>query len=51
MLRFLLRTVGILILLFLALQLVRPSLPNPPVTADLQAPPDVQMVARDRANA
>ena len=46
MFRFLLRTAGILILLFLALQLVRPSLPNPPVTADLQAPPDVKQVLK-----
>ncbi len=46
MLRFILRTVGILALFFLALQLVRPSLPNPPVTADFQAPPEVKQVLK-----
>jgi Haem-binding domain/Cytochrome P460 len=44
MLRFLARTTLVLVLFLLALQLVRPSLPNPPVTADLQAPPDVKRI-------
>jgi hypothetical protein len=46
MLRFILRTVAVFVLLFLAIQLVRPSLPNPPVTADLQAPPEVKQILK-----
>src|ERR1700733_15719329 len=46
MLRFLLRTVAVFALLFLAIQLVRPSLHNPPVTADLKAPPEVKQVLK-----
>jgi Haem-binding domain/Cytochrome P460 len=30
--------------LFIALQFVRPALPNPPVTADLSAPPEVKAI-------
>jgi mono/diheme cytochrome c family protein len=33
-------------LVFLALQLVRPKLENPPVTAELQAPPEVKQILR-----
>jgi hypothetical protein len=32
---------------FAALQCVRPSLPNPPVTAELQAPPEVKEILRN----
>ena len=46
MIRFLLRTAGVLLLLALALQLVRLPLHNPPVTADLQAPPEVKQVLK-----
>ena len=46
MFRFLLRTAGILLLLALANQLVRLPLPNPPVTADFQAPPEVKEVLK-----
>jgi hypothetical protein len=46
MLRFLLRTAALIVFLFLAIQLVHPSLPNPPVTADLQAPPEVKQVLK-----
>lgn len=37
---------AILAIGFLCLQLVRPSLPNPPVTAELQAPADVKQVLK-----
>lgn len=33
--------------LFAAMQFARPSLPNPPVTADLQAPPDVKQILKN----
>jgi hypothetical protein len=46
MFRFLLRTVGIFLLFILALQLVRLPLHNPPVTADLEAPPEVKQVLK-----
>ncbi len=29
---------------FVILQFIRPSLPNPPVTADLKAPPEVKQI-------
>jgi hypothetical protein len=32
--------------LFLALQLVRPELKNPPVTAEMQAPPDIKHILK-----
>jgi len=35
------------IAVFLGLQLVRPPLENPPVTADLQAPPEVKQILRN----
>ncbi len=35
------------LLLFLALQLVRPELKDPPVTAELQAPPEVRQILRN----
>ena len=41
--------VRVLVLLagaFLLLQLVRPAIPAPPVTADLQAPPDIKQILR-----
>jgi hypothetical protein len=34
-------------LIFLGLQLVRPTLTNPPVTAELQAPPEVKAILRN----
>src|ERR1700722_11214241 len=46
MFRFLLRTVGIFLLFIVALQLVRLPLHNPPVTADLEAPPEVKQVLK-----
>ncbi|HEY2819945.1 MAG TPA: heme-binding domain-containing protein [Candidatus Acidoferrum sp.] len=46
MFRFLLRTVGVVIFFALAIQLVRLPLPNPPVTADFQAPPEVKEVLK-----
>jgi hypothetical protein len=33
--------------LFIAIQFVRPELPNPPVVADLEAPPEVRQVLRN----
>jgi hypothetical protein len=36
-----------LLLVFLGLQLVRPELKNPPVTAELQAPPEVKQILRN----
>lgn len=36
--------VAVLLLVFLALQFMRPELNNPPVTADLQAPPEVKQI-------
>src|ERR1700743_3720341 len=46
MFRFPLRTIAVIALFLLAIQFVRPSLPNPPVTADLQAPPEVKRVLK-----
>jgi hypothetical protein len=46
MLRFLLRTIGTLFILFLLLQFVRLPLPNPPVTADVQAPAEVKQILK-----
>jgi Haem-binding domain len=46
MLRFILRIVAVVFFLALAIQLVRLPLPNPPVTADLQAPPEVKEVLK-----
>ena len=36
--------VAVLLLVFLALQFMRPELNNPPVTAELQAPPEVKQI-------
>jgi hypothetical protein len=36
----------ILLLVFAGLQFVRPAITNPPVTADLQAPPEVKQILR-----
>jgi len=36
-----------LLLIFLGLQFVRPEIGNPPVTADLQAPPEVKQILRN----
>jgi hypothetical protein len=44
MFRFLLRTIAVFAVILLAIQFVHPSLPNPPVTADLQAPAEVKQV-------
>ncbi len=38
--------VGIFGILFIALQFVRPTLTNPPVVADLEAPPDVKAILK-----
>jgi Haem-binding domain/Cytochrome P460 len=46
MLRFLFRAAIVVIVFILAIQFVRPSLPNPPVTADLQAPPEVKQILK-----
>ena len=40
------RAAAIVLFVFAALQLVRPSLPNLPVTADLQAPPAVKEILK-----
>jgi len=45
--RILVRLAGLAILLFLGLQFIRPALINPPVTADLQAPPEVKQILRN----
>jgi hypothetical protein len=37
----------LLLLVFVGLQFVRPELTNPPVTADLQAPPEVKQILRN----
>jgi hypothetical protein len=42
----LLRTVAILGIALVALQFVRPKLINPPVTAELQAPPEVRQILK-----
>jgi Haem-binding domain/Cytochrome P460 len=36
----------LLILLFVAIQFIRPEINNPPVTADMQAPPEVKAILR-----
>jgi len=38
---------GIGIVVFIAIQFVRPSLPNPPVIADLQAPPEIKQILKN----
>jgi len=40
------RAMGALAAVFLAVQLVRPAIPNPPVVADLEAPPEIVQVLR-----
>lgn len=44
--RLTLKAVLLLGVFFVGLQFVRPTLPNPPVTADLQAPPEVKQILR-----
>ena len=39
-------TAAILVMVFAGLQFVRPAITNPPVTADLQAPPEVKQILR-----
>jgi heme-binding protein/cytochrome P460 len=46
MFRFLFRTVAVIAAIFLAIQFVHPSLPNPPVTGDLEAPPEVKRILK-----
>ena len=46
MFRFLFRTVAVIAVLLLAIQFAHPSLPNPAVTADLQAPPEVKQILK-----
>jgi hypothetical protein len=45
--RVLFRIATALFLVFLGLQLVRPELKNPPVTADLQAPPEIKRILKN----
>lgn len=45
--RTLVRTVVVLGAVFLLIQLVRPDLPNPPVTAELKAPVEVKRILRN----
>jgi mono/diheme cytochrome c family protein len=45
-LKLLLRFIGLALGIGVAIQFVRPSLPNPPVTADLDAPPEVKAIFR-----
>jgi Haem-binding domain/Cytochrome P460 len=44
--RFIWRLAGLGFVVFLLMQCVRPSLTNPPVTADLQAPPEVKAILK-----
>src|ERR1700744_4727204 len=44
--RFIWKLAGVGFAVFLLLQLVRPALTNPPVTADLQAPPEVKAILK-----
>src|SRR5277367_1421669 len=46
MLRFLIRAFIVVVAFLLVIQFVRKPLPNPPVTADLQAPPEVKQVLK-----
>ena len=46
MFRLLFRTVAVFAVLLLAIQFVHPSLPNPPVTADFQALPEVKQILK-----
>jgi cbb3-type cytochrome oxidase cytochrome c subunit len=45
--RALLWTVAVLVAVFVCLQFIRPELTNPPVTAELQAPPEVKQVLKN----
>src|SRR3984893_16912081 len=45
--RALLWTVAVLVAVFVCLQFIRPELTNPPVTAELQAPPEVKRVLKN----
>ncbi|HEY9139232.1 MAG TPA: cytochrome P460 family protein [Terriglobus sp.] len=40
--------VGVGLLLFAVAQLIRPTIPNPPVTAEIQAPPEVKAILQQR---
>lgn len=42
----LIQTAVVLGIVFIAIQLIRPELKNPPVTADLQAPPEVKQILK-----
>jgi hypothetical protein len=46
-LRWLLMLGGVGVLLFAAAQLIRPSIPNPPAAAELQAPPEVRAILKN----
>ena len=39
--------IGALLVVFIALQFVRPGLTNPPVTAELNAPPEVKAILKN----
>jgi Haem-binding domain/Cytochrome P460 len=45
--RALLWTAVVLVVVFICLQFIRPELTNPPVTAELQAPPEVKQVLKN----
>src|SRR5258707_6072843 len=45
--RVLLWTAVIFVVVFVCLQFIRPELTNPPVTAELQAPPEVKQVLKN----
>jgi hypothetical protein len=45
--RTVIRLAAVALVVFLALQFVRPNIGNPPVTADLQVPPDVKQILRN----
>lgn len=42
-----LSTIVVLGIVFIGIQLIRPQLTNPPVTADLQAPPEVKQILKN----
>ena len=46
MIRFLIRSVVVIVVFLIAIQFVRKPLPNPPVTADFQAPPEVKEILK-----
>src|ERR1700758_5245086 len=45
--RLILRTSGVALLIFIAVQFIRPKLNDPPVTAEIVAPPDIKAIFKD----